>query len=121
MRGPRGDRERLLDILEALEAIGRHPEERFEDFMANELVRFFAAKHIEIIGEAACKISDDFKADHPDVPWRGVEKTRHVLVHDYFEIDWNKVWTILETQIEPLRVQVEAILRDMDCHDSGDV
>lgn len=121
MRGPRGDRERLLDIQEALEAIHRHPIATFEEFMADELVRFFAAKHVEIIGEAVCKISDELKGEHPEVPWRAVEKTRHVLVHDYFEIDWSTIWAILETRIEPLRAQIEAILRERGIHDSEDV
>jgi len=117
MRGMRGDRERLLDIQDALDAINRHPVGTFEEFMADELVRYFAAKHIEMIGEAACKISEELKGKHEEVPWRAVEKTRHVLVHDYFKINWKTVWEILESRIEPLKFQIETILSEIDVHD----
>jgi uncharacterized protein with HEPN domain len=117
MRGVRADRERLLDIQDALDAIGRHPIASFEEFMADELVRYFAAKHIEMIGEAACKISDELKAKHEEVPWRAVEKTRQVLGHDYFRINWQTVWEILKTRTEPLRFQIATILSELDIHD----
>ena len=121
MRGPRGDDERLLDIQEALEAIHRYPIATFQKFMDHELVRFFAAKHIEIVGEAVCKISANLKAEYPDVPWHSIEKTRHILVHDYFEIDWKTIWMILETRIEPLRSQINAIISKRGIHDSDEV
>ena len=120
MRGSRGDDARLLDIREALEAIQRYPIATFQEFMANELVRFFPAKHIEIIGEAVCKMSADLKAEYSEVPWHSIEKTRHVLVHDYFEIDWKTIWMILDTRIEQLRSQIEAIVNERGLHDSDE-
>lgn len=89
--------------------------------MADELVRFFAAKHIEIIGEAVCKMSAGLKVECPEVPWHSIEKTRHILVHDYFEIDWMTIWMILETRIEPLHSQIEAIVCERGLHDSDEI
>ena len=87
MKGPRADAARLQDILDAIAAIERHPLENRDAFDADELLRFFVLKHIEILGEAVCKLSADLKQRHPQVPWDKVEKTRHILVHDYFDVN----------------------------------
>lgn len=63
----RSDRERLEDILEAITAIERHPIADRAEFDANELLRFFLLKHVEIIGEAVYKLSPDVKDAHRHV------------------------------------------------------
>jgi uncharacterized protein with HEPN domain len=69
MKGPRGDEARLQDMLDAIAAVGRYPVTERADFDADELLRFFLLKPIEIIGEAIFKLSDELRARHPEVPW----------------------------------------------------
>lgn len=110
MKSARGDQARLQDILEAITAINRHPLTARSLFDADELLRFFVLKHIEIIGEAIFKLSDGLKARHPQVPWIKVEKTRHILVHDYFDVNWDIVWRIVTEHLPVLKTQVEEVL-----------
>ena len=63
-----------------------------------------------IIGEATYRLSTETKTKAPHVPWRRVEGMRHVLVHDYFKIDWNEVYTTARKDIPLLKPQIEDLL-----------
>lgn len=119
MKQPRRDAERLRDVLEAIAAIQRHQTESFEEFAADEVLRGFTLKEVEIIGEAVLKTSRALKDAHPEVPWQAIEKTRHVFVHDYFAIEWDKLWDVVTRHLEPLREQIEAILAKLDIPNSN--
>lgn len=110
MKGPRGDSARLCDILDAIAAIERHPLEDRMAFDADELLRYFVLKHIEIVGEAVSKLSADLKSRHPQVPWLKVEKTRHILVHDYFDVNWDIVWRIATEHLSALKPQIVSVI-----------
>ncbi|GAA5481245.1 HepT-like ribonuclease domain-containing protein [Haloferula sargassicola] len=102
--------ERLRDMRDAIDAAFRHLPSGRSDFEADEVVRFFLLKQVEIIGEAAFKISKDFKTAHSEIPWRKIEGTRHILVHDYFDVNWDTLWDIVTLHLEPLRKQVDDLL-----------
>jgi uncharacterized protein with HEPN domain len=55
--------------------------------LQNALIR-----ELEVLGEAAGKLSPGFVSAHPEVPWKEVTGLRHKLIHDYFEVDLNVVW-----------------------------
>ena len=110
MKAGRGDTARLHDVLDAITAIERHPVSDREVFDGDELLRFFVLKHIEIIGEAIFKLSDDLKRRHPNVPWNKVAKTRHILVHDYFDVNWDIVWRIATVHLAELKPQIELVM-----------
>ncbi|TLD72406.1 DUF86 domain-containing protein [Phragmitibacter flavus] len=111
MKPARGDSSRLQDILEAIEAIERHPVKDRPAFDSDELLRFFVLKHIEILGEAIFKLSTELKDRHPQVPWNKVEKTRHILVHDYFDVNWDIVWRIMEQHLPSLKHEVQKVMK----------
>src|SRR4051812_46942778 len=110
MKPGRGDPARLQDVLDAIAAIQRHPIPNREEFDGDELLRFFIPKHVEIIGEAILKVSEELKAAHSDVPWTKVEKTRHILVHDYFDVNWDILWKIVTEHLAPLQSQIQAVM-----------
>ncbi len=58
---------------------------------------------LEIIGEAANSISDDFKVSHPEVPWRHVVNLRHLLAHHYHRVDVDQIWTTALVSVPHLR------------------
>ena len=62
--------------------------------------------HIQVIGEAASKLTASFRKNHGDIPWLQIIKMRHVLVHDYFGIDLAEVWTAAERDLPVLKKQM---------------
>jgi len=108
----RDDRERLLDIKEAIGNIKKYSVKGRRTFEEEELVQNWIIHHLQIIGEAAVKISDDFQEQHPDVPWPKIIGMRNILVHDYFRIDINAVWAVVENDIPQLEQQIELFLQE---------
>lgn len=63
-------------------------------------ILFFGfAKLIEIIGEAAYKLTKEFKGTHPELPWKEIIGMRHVMVHDYYTMSPEKIWATITTDI----------------------
>jgi uncharacterized protein with HEPN domain len=106
----RHDTDRLEDILEAIEAIERYSNEGRTRFDADELVRTWVLKHIEITGEAVARLSPEILAKYPSAPWRDIVAMRNVLIHGYFDVDWEAVWAVVERDIGPLKIAVQGIL-----------
>ena len=69
-------------------------------------------KLIEIVGEAATRISPPFQANHPELPWREIIGTRNRLIHGYDAVDTDILWTIVMTDFQPLAVQIKSLLSD---------
>lgn len=87
------DRDRLKHILEAIGKIERYTENvDFESFEQNEMLQDAIFKNLEVIGEAAYRISPDTQKTYPNVEWRKIAGLRHRLVHDYYQVDLTIVW-----------------------------
>jgi len=78
---------------------------------ADEMLLVWVIYHLQIIGEAAYKISDEFKKAHPDVAWSKMIGMRHILIHGYFQTDTGLIWNTVEQSLPPLKVQLEELLR----------
>ena len=107
----RRDESYLLDMLiaarEATSLVSDLTREQFEESRLHQLA---VIKALEIVGEAAANLSEKIRAAHPDIPWREVIGMRHRLVHAYFEVDLEKVWTTVQTDIPPLIDAVEPLV-----------
>ena len=103
------DRPRLLHMLEGIDNIMEFKEGvDFETFANNKLLKFGIFYNVTIIGEAAYKLTKEFIASHPDVPWRDIINMRHVLVHGYYQIDPEILWETVNNDLVELK---EALLR----------
>jgi len=89
----RDDRERLQDILEAIERIERHAAKGREEFEKDELIQTWVVHHIQIIWEAARKLSEELRSEHDQIPRAAIIAMRNILVHDYFSVDSDEVWS----------------------------
>ena len=105
----RSDRERLSDILEALEKIDRYTPRGKQAFEKDELFQVWVVRHLQIIGEAASRVSIDTQIRFPEVPWGKMIGMRHVLVHGYFDIDLEIVWSVIENDLPSLKEQIQRI------------
>lgn len=110
----RGDRERLLDILEAIDRIERQASRGRRVFETDELVQTWIVHHLEILGEAARGVSPELRERHQEVPWPEMVATRNVLAHGYFGIDTERIWVTVSKDLPRLRRQIAPILRELD-------
>lgn len=68
--------------------------------------------NVQIIGEAVYKLSPEFKQQHPGTPWAAIEKMRHILVHDYFRINFDVLWDVITKDLPILKVQIEQYIKE---------
>lgn len=106
----RPDRMLLQDMLEAAEVIRQFVPEDQSAFNADAPLQSHIFRHIMIIGEAAYRLSKGLKDGNPQIPWRNVEGMRHILVHDYFKIDWNEVYKTAKISVPDLKLRIEQVL-----------
>jgi len=84
----------------------------FDDFSTNDtLIRAFS-RSLEIIGEASKKIPRSFKDKYSDIPWRQIAGMRDKLIHDYFGIDLEIVWDVIQNRLPELSKQPTRIFID---------
>ena len=110
----RRDVERLRDILEAIERIERYAVRGRTAFEQDELIQVWVVNHLQIIGEAARTLSSTFKEQHPGIPWRQMSAMRNILVHQYFAIDTEIVWEVVEHDLPDLKREITAILPGLE-------
>jgi uncharacterized protein with HEPN domain len=106
----RSDPERLRDVLEAIERIERYVSRGREVFERDELVQNWVVNHLQIVGEAAARLTPAFREDHPEIPWREIIGMRNILVHEYFGIDLGAAWEAVENDLPALRSTITKIL-----------
>ena len=109
----RDESERLRDILEAIERIEKYAARGRAAFDEDELVQTWVVHHIEVIGEACRALPDEFQARYAGVPWSDIIGMRNILVHHYFGIDPDAVWAVVEHDLPDLKLNVQAILREL--------
>jgi len=102
----RSDRERFADILEAIEKIERYASRDRQAFEADEMYQVWVVRHLQIIGEAATRVSENAQIRFQEIPWGKMIGMRHVLVHGYFDIDLDIVWSVIENDLSPLKEQI---------------
>jgi uncharacterized protein with HEPN domain len=109
----RRDDERLQDILEAIEAIERYASQGKVAFDEQELIQVWMVHQLQIIGEATNALSKETVNRYPDIPWVQIVGFRNLVVHEYFRVSLNLVWSIVQNNIPPLKLTVQQILEDL--------
>ncbi len=94
----------------AEKAVGKVSGLTREDFDRDENLRLALTHLLQIVGEAARRVSADFQAEHPEVPWKSIIGMRHKVVHDYFGVDEDVVWRTATVELPPLVMQLRYIL-----------
>ncbi|MEP6466149.1 MAG: DUF86 domain-containing protein [Parafilimonas sp.] len=91
----------------------------FEDFLADDKTIDAVVRNFEIIGEAAKRIPENFKTDHPEIEWRGMAGLRNRIIHEYFGVDYKTVWKIKEENIPELIDYIQQAIESLGAQ-SGD-
>ncbi len=116
----RSDTERLRDILEAIERIEKYAARGRVAFEQDELIQNWMVSHLQIIGEAARAMSSGLQARHPDIPWRRIGAMRNILVHQYFGIDAEIVWEVVEENLPDLKRAISVALAAEEASSASD-
>lgn len=101
----------LLDMLLAARKVMKYAQGvDFERFDQDEVLQDAIMRRIQIIGEAARKVSAEFKDQHPEIPWYEISGMRNRLVHEYFKVITEKVWEAVVKDIPNLIDELEPLV-----------
>jgi len=111
MRLEAGDAALLWDMLDAATKILAFVRGKtFQDYRGDELLRAAVERKIEIIGEAASKVSEQLKQDTPNMPWRPIVAQRNVLAHEYGEVNQESIWRVATVRVPELVAALEPLM-----------
>ncbi len=104
----------LAHILECIEKVGRFTADGRGRFFRDAMIQDAVLRNFEVIGEAAKRLNNDYRAAHPEIPWRALAGLRDVLIHQYEGVDVARVWTIVENDLPGLKRAIAALLPPLD-------
>lgn len=111
----------LEDMLDSALKITKYTKElNFDSFMEDEKTIDAVVRNFEIIGEAANRIDPDFRVKNPEINWKRIRGFRNRIVHDYFGIDYEIVWSIIEDDLKELINQLKSLILEYKIKDSGE-
>jgi uncharacterized protein with HEPN domain len=80
-----------------------------KDFDADDILRLGLTHLVQVIGEAARKVSPEFQEEHPEIPWRQIIGMRHRIVHDYMRVDEDILWEVVNNDLPKLLPLLEMV------------
>jgi uncharacterized protein with HEPN domain len=101
-------------VLEAIDRIEEREVPDRETLEREQLIQVWVLYHLQIVGEAMSAIAPEIRLRFPDLPWSQIIGMRNILVHNYFGIDLDLVWTAVKRDLPRLREQVREILQHLD-------
>ena len=85
-----------------------------ENFLEDETLKRAFSRSLEIIGEATKNIPNEFKINHKEIDWKGMAGLRDVLIHQYFGVDYELVWEVVNTLIKALKGLIDNLINDLN-------
>ncbi len=109
------DETRLRHMLEhAVEAVRMAQGRTRQDLDSDRQLNLALVRLLEVVGEAAGRVSEETRSRHPSIPWLDVVGLRHRLIHGYDTVDFNILWDIVQDDLPQIIVELESILRRTD-------
>ncbi len=110
----KNDRPYLADVLRALERVEEIGRRGRDAFLADWVLQDAAIRNFEIVGEAVKRVSPALQAAHPEIPWADLAGFRDVLIHQYFRVDLEIVWALVEQRVTRLRGDIARVFETLD-------
>ncbi len=104
------DEKRLRDILDAIDRIEKHSVDDKETFFEDDKTQDAILYNLIIIGEAANKVTEDFREEFSTIPWSSIIGTRNIIAHGYDHVKLEIVWKILQEDLQVLKVEISNAL-----------
>ncbi|MCY3019601.1 MAG: DUF86 domain-containing protein [Planctomycetota bacterium] len=106
------DRLYLLHVRECLDRIARYTAAGRNAFLADTMVQDAVIHSLQVLTESTQRLSDEIKARHPTLDWRGMAAFRNLVVHNYLGVNLERVWEIIERDVPTLKTEVAAMLQE---------
>jgi uncharacterized protein with HEPN domain len=108
----RGNKEFLLDIIEAIKRIELYTKElSYQDFLQKMETQDAVVRNFEIIGEAVKNVSKTLKEKYKDIQWKEIAGMRDKVIHFYFGVNWDIVWRAAKDSLPPFKEKIERIVK----------
>lgn len=108
MRADGGTDQVLLEhIRDRISRIREYTGDDSSKFLESTLIQDAVVRNLQTIAESTQRLSETLRATEPEIPWRAIAGFRNVLVHDYFGIDLEAVWSVVEKDLPSLAAAVE--------------
>src|SRR3989344_6862956 len=105
----------IEDILESIKLIEKYIGNISKENLGNnQKLKDSIVRRLEIIGEAVKNIPDSFREKYPEVPWKKIAGFRDVIIHGYFSIDFDAVWSIIKDDLPILKKQILKVKEDLE-------
>ena len=103
----------LEDILEAIDRIQEYVQDVTRETFEADRMRIDAViRNLEIIGEAVKQVPDSVRGKYPSIAWRKIAGLRDILIHKYFDVNLEVVWSVVQSNIPILKIEIQQILRE---------
>jgi uncharacterized protein with HEPN domain len=86
----------------------------YDDYINDPTLTRAFLRSLEIIGEASKNVPERFRTKYPEIEWKRMAGMRDKLIHAYFGVDYDLVWTVIQDQIPPLKHQIQTIIEETD-------
>ena len=104
-------------VQHVIECIGRIAEDSApgrDAVFASRTLQDAIVRNLQVLCESTQRIDEPHKERHPEINWTSIAGMRNVLVHDYFEVDFETVWDVVVRDLPPLEKAMRAILTALD-------
>jgi len=102
----------LRHIRDAIARIGKYTAQGRNAFFEDSMVQDAVIRNLEVIGEAVRSLPPELKRRHPEIPWRSITALRNVLIHEYFGVDLEIVWRVVQRRLPALKRHIDTMLAD---------
>ncbi len=105
----------IEDMITAIKKIEKYTQgiSSLEEFERSDIISDAVIRNLEIIGEAASKLSNEIQQKYSDIPWKNIIGLRNVVIHGYFVVDLEIIWKIIKDQLPWLKERLEIIWNEI--------
>lgn len=102
----------LNALIESIEKIALYSQEfsDADDFYHDQKSFDASMMQFVVIGEIISRLDETFKASHNEIPWQKIKDFRNIIAHDYFGIDADEIWDIMNNKLLPLKLDISKLL-----------
>lgn len=109
----KNDRVYLTHILECIQSIESYLPNGKKDYFSSKMTQDAVIRNLEIIGEATKNISEELKLKNSHLPWKETAGLRDVLIHEYFGVDNEIVWNVVEKELPKLKENITGLIENL--------